>query len=998
MVTCGHHTCAIKNNAVRCFGYNDRGQLGIDVSIQKVPGDAADLGDGFVPNSVHCGFQHTCVVSTAKTMKCFGDNYWGQLGYENTDQAPRGAIPEEVELPSGFLVSEVVGGYDATCVLSTTSDVLCFGRNRFGQLGIESKDIIAIGDDENEMGDFLKYTDLGDFQAAKLIAGAYSFCALSVDGKVKCWGYNKYGQLGLGHTTHWGDNEGSMGDNLETLDLGTNFVVASLDCGHVHCCALSFDNVFKCWGHGDSGRIGRGNVDNWGGKQGQMGDNLASVSLGAGFIVREFMTKEKSTCTISTDGRIKCFGDNEDGELFVGDRIDRGDNPDEMGDHLPFANVGTGFDMSATHVVGGGHSGSHFCLLQDSGDLLAKCWGYDTSGQCGIGQKLGGRVGERSSHLGDNLPFIDFGTWPDSMTTPPPLCDAADMVAVNWHDMLNEDVQSPSLLHSESVAFEASTLSLTFSASLEYVGKAADGNFDNNFNLGTTYWIDFQSFASVDGGIDSAGSCTNRRSADYSGLSFAEMWEYPVDPTKLDSVNTAERMAYPPSDWTLSASDCTTIQYERTLNWAALTQCQDAAGKKLISVEDTSEALKLSGTFFVELVSPYSMATEGYFRTFPVVQQGFEIVLNKQVDVMASTGVQLFISSVMAYARNDEDGIYEVTVLIQSADYVRFDLTGTESVTAPPGITVSGVESFVGDCLVSSSFTCGQIFTAKIAASCPDDGSVDLSGSYQFAFTPQCRFLADGTTTDPACDTFMTTLDDSSGKVALGVEVDFVDQCDVNLFDVSFEGTLSFYSDAQFAAAVDSNSDPFVIGQDTIFGKVTVAMADPAISFQLSGVTIESVYVCTAAAGADLSVDSVTGLGGCLSANIDADGPYNVIGEGAVSDYQGTPISTTAANEARFSFLTFDTPRTDIHIHVQALLDVTFATGRRRRVRMLLQTEEEEEGEANQFRSFVGTASVQQDEDGQSAARDDLVGTDGAASGSVGFVVAMIVFTAAMMG
>merc|ERR1719474_2010540 len=231
--------------------------------------------------------------------------------------------------------------------------------------------------------------------------------------------------------------------------------------------------------------------------------------------------------------------------------------------------------------------------------------------------------------------------------------------------MLNEDEQSPSLLHSETITFEASALSLNFKTSLEYVGKSADGNFDDNFNLGTTYWIDFQSFSSVDGDVSSAGSCTNRRSADYSGLSFADSWEYPVDPAKLDSVSTAERMAYPPSDWTLSADDCTTIQYERTLNWAALTECQDAAGKKLISVEDTANALKLSGTFFVELVSPYSMSTEGYFRTFPVVQQGFEIVLNKQVDVMASTGVQLFIPSVMAYARNDDDGSYEVTVLIQ---------------------------------------------------------------------------------------------------------------------------------------------------------------------------------------------------------------------------------------------------------------------------------------------------------------------------------------------
>ena len=53
------------------------------------------------------------------------------------------------------------------------------------------------------------------------------------------------------------------------------------------------------------------------------------------------------------------------------------------------------------------------------------------------------------------------------------------------------------------------------------------------------------------------------------------------------------------------------------------------------------------------------MATEGYYRTFPVVQQAFEIVLNKQVDVIATTGVQLFIPSVMAYGRNDEEGIYE---------------------------------------------------------------------------------------------------------------------------------------------------------------------------------------------------------------------------------------------------------------------------------------------------------------------------------------------------
>ena len=131
----------------------------------------------------------------------------------------------------------------------------------------------------------------------------------------------------------------------------------------------------------------------------------------------------------------------------------------------------------------------------------------------------------------------------------------------------------------------------------------------------------------------------------------------------------------------------------------------------------------------------------------------------------------------------------------------------------------------------------------------------------------------------PLCDTFMTPLD-AADKVALGVDVDFIDKFDSNLFDVSFEGTLSFYSDDQFAVAVDGDSDPFAIGQDTIFGKVTVAMADPTIDCQFSGVTIETGY---AEPGADLTVDSVSGLGGCLSTNIDADGPYNLIGAGAVA-------------------------------------------------------------------------------------------------------------------
>jgi len=559
---------------------------------------------------------------------------------------------------------------------------------------------------------------------------------------------------------------------------------------------------------------------------------------------------------------------------------------------------------------------------------------------------------------------------------------------VNWHDMLNENVPSPSLLHSEEIKFEASSLSLDFSTSLEYISKSADGNFDDEFNLGTTYWIDFESFSSVDGDVNAVGTCTNRRSADYDGLSFAEWWSYPVDPADLATESASNRMAYPPSNWTVDAMNCSVIRYERTMSWADLSSCQDADGNELITVEDTDDTVTLSGTLFVEMVSPYSMETTGYYRTFPLIPQRFEIVLNKKVNAIASTGVQLFISSVMAYGR-DGDGNYEVTVLIQSADYVMMDLNDVSSVTGP--LPISGIETASTDCLSASSFTCGQIFTAKIDAECPADGNVDLSGGYNFAFTPQCRDSDGDGETQPECQVFMDTLDPSTGnKVALTVEAEFVDLCDVDLFTVDFTGSLAFYGDDQFTEAVDESSDPFVIGQDTIYGEVTVDIDVPEFpDLQFEDVVIDTVMVCTADPGKALSMGSPVGndgVGGCLSTDVDANSLYTVIGDGAITEYEGATIAETASNAARFSFLTFATGRETIYVHVQALLTVNI-DGQQQRRRVLLQSES-----GNQFRSYVGTASVVEGEDSV----DDPV-VDGSARCAVGLVVVMV-FAAVMAG
>merc|ERR1719216_299190 len=346
------------------------------------------------------------------------------------------------------------------------------------------------------------------------------------------------------------------------------------------------------------------------------------------------------------------------------------------------------------------------------------------------------------------------------------------MTAVNWHNLMNVD-ENPvdDLLHSSSIAFDAATLSLTFSASLEYVGLSADGNFDDDYNLGTTYWVDFQSF-SASNAINAPGSCGNRDADDYSGLDFANYWGYTVNPADLASAETADRLAYPPSNWTFAvddASSCNVVNYERKFSWTQLTACTDSGDNGLVEVAETADAITLSGTLFIELVSPYSMADSSYYRTFPVVQQDFGIALDRAVDVLASTGVQLFITSVMAYGRND-DGSYTLTVLTQSADYVKIGTDNAVTVIdSPLRALISDIQTVAGsDCLVASSFTCGQIFELTVDASCPDDGTgaVDLSGSHTLSFTPECKTLDDGST-DPACTTYLSTLTDN--KVVLDV-------------------------------------------------------------------------------------------------------------------------------------------------------------------------------------------------------------------------------------
>jgi alpha-tubulin suppressor-like RCC1 family protein len=273
------------------------------------------------------------------SVKCWGWNGFGQLGQGDTLQ--RGDGPNEmgdnllaVNLGIGKTASALAAGGHRTCALLNDGSVKCWGQNAFGELGLG--DTNNRGDVPNEMGGNLLAVDLGTGKAASAIAiGGYHTCSLLNDGSVKCWGRNVAGELGQGDTDNRGDGPNEMSDNLLAIDLGTGKTASAIRAGAIYTCALLNDSSIKCWGSNFTGQLGLGNIDDRGDGPSEMGNNLPEVDLGTGETASAIAAGAGHPCVILNDGSIKCWGSNNNGKLGLGDANARGDEPNEMGDNLP---------------------------------------------------------------------------------------------------------------------------------------------------------------------------------------------------------------------------------------------------------------------------------------------------------------------------------------------------------------------------------------------------------------------------------------------------------------------------------------------------------------------------------------------------------------------------------------------------------------------------------------------------------------------------------------
>jgi hypothetical protein len=188
-------------------------------------------------------------------------------------------------------------GIPGTSGLGLSAQLSCWGKNANGQLG-----------DGTRVNRPLAAATQG-FPAqvepmTYIAAGGAHACAIVKDGSLRCWGSNESGQLGDGTNTPRTTPTAAMGLSA----------VAQVVAGAAHTCALL-----------EPGSAGKGSVVCWGANaNGQLGNgskNASSTSVQVSGLtagVQSIAAGGNHSCAVMTDGTIRCWGENSDGELGDG--------------------------------------------------------------------------------------------------------------------------------------------------------------------------------------------------------------------------------------------------------------------------------------------------------------------------------------------------------------------------------------------------------------------------------------------------------------------------------------------------------------------------------------------------------------------------------------------------------------------------------------------------------------------------------------------------------
>lgn len=328
----GHrHTCELRAGRIRCWGDGTSGQLG-NGAQQKAPAPIT-LDAGTDWTSLSTGEQHSCGLKQDGSIWCFGGNQAGQLGVG--DLSTR-LVPTRVTLPGP--ARSLSAHYSHTCAVLFDDSGWCWGSNWEGQLGLN--DSYPGADQPAPQRVF------GGLRWKVLEAGDGHTCGVDADGALWCWGRNVRSMLGLG--------AGAGGQVRPPTRIGASTDWAALSASQEGTCGLTTAEGLRCWGV----KFEDPNL---------MSTRDVPLDVYPGRW-RTFRIDTFHACGLQVDGSLWCIGRGIEGQLGLGDFLER----------RTLTRVGTDTDWVELQV-----GRFHTCARKANGTLW--CTGQGDSGQLGAG-------------------------------------------------------------------------------------------------------------------------------------------------------------------------------------------------------------------------------------------------------------------------------------------------------------------------------------------------------------------------------------------------------------------------------------------------------------------------------------------------------------------------------------------------------------------------------------------------------------------------------------
>lgn len=319
------HTCAIMSDQkVYCWGSNANGQLGVSVGGGNVraPATAVDATNAIIPSTqkpiqIAAGDRHTCMITsdgTTNQLYCWGSNAYGQLGDNLASGAGNVDYPVRVTSLDGLKVSSIALGHSHTCAIDKNGRVFCWGRNGFGQLGINNTtqqnvpSLIYNSVTSTNNGYIINKIATGLTNSGN----ADHICAIITGNTMSCWGRNNTGQLGDSLFV------GTQSNIPRAVSSGGIFF-KSVTVADFFTCGLTTLSRVYCWGRNNTGQLGNNlaigtpaqvnapgevYVGTAADPGAMYGKDIASIAAGSGY-----------ACVIDSELQPYCWGDGTWGQF-----------------------------------------------------------------------------------------------------------------------------------------------------------------------------------------------------------------------------------------------------------------------------------------------------------------------------------------------------------------------------------------------------------------------------------------------------------------------------------------------------------------------------------------------------------------------------------------------------------------------------------------------------------------------------------------------------------